>query len=249
MKRKNTKSKIKLSIIFIIIFVIIGYLVNEIDVDIGQEQSTIQTTTEQQTQTSLNQLSDYNQLKVNRANVYIQTNYQNGYEYGSGVIIASDDTYYYAITNYHVIDGNMNVIDNVIVKTFDDISSTYEIVSYDNELDLALIKFEKLDRASIDPLSIKVDDTQVNDIVIAVGNPTGQIGTMTYGFIESITTLKELELTHQVYEHNAPLYYGSSGGALIDLNGNLIGINTWTLNESYYSIRSSVIYNFVFSYL
>jgi S1-C subfamily serine protease len=165
------------------------------------------------------------------------------------VIVHEDDTHYYAITNEHIIDGNDYVINSHEVITNDEVSSTFEIIAQSEDIDLAIIKFTKIDREVIQPLSIQENSISINDLIVSVGNPTGNIATITYGYIESITELQELELTHLVYEHNATLFNGSSGGALVDLNGNIIGINTWTLNGSFFAIRGSVINNFLLNNL
>lgn len=242
MKRKSKK---KLKIILLLILGVIGlsYLINSIDVDIGQSIITTDsiTTTENN---NIQLLLDI-KTKVERANVYLQVNYQDGYEYGSGTVIHEDNNYYYAITNEHVIDANNNVINTYQVTTYNGVTSSFEIIDASEEKDLAIVKFNKLDRELIEPLVISENQSSINDIVVSIGNPGGSIGSITYGSIISITELKELELTHQVIEHNALLDNGSSGGALVDINGNLIGINTWRLNDNYYAIISSIIINYL----
>lgn len=232
-------------LIFILLFGLTAYLINEIDVDVGQPlNQPTEITTEEDSILLLNVRS-----KIEKSNVYIKANYENGYEYGSGVVIHEDNNYYYAITNEHIIDGNDHVINSYEVMTYDQISSSFEIISQSEELDLALIKFTKSNRQIIEPLSIKEENININELVVSIGNPQGNIAIVTYGSILSITELKELELTHDVYEHNATLENGSSGGALVDVNGNLIGINTWRLNGKYYAIRASVINDYILNNL
>ncbi|XMB71446.1 serine protease [Mycoplasmatota bacterium WC30] len=180
-------------------------------------------------------------LKLTAANIYIQVYYDSGYEIGSGTIINEDESYYYALTNYHVIDGNNEVIDSKLAITFDDVSSDFEVVAMNQDRDLALIKIVKTGRDGIIPLNLAGNVVHVNEIAVAIGNPFGEIGTINYGSVLRATYLQELELSHSVIEHNATLANGSSGGALVDLYGNLIGINTWELNGKYYAIPISVI--------
>jgi serine protease Do len=244
MKKKNKKRIRNLLIILIIVFGLYFLFEYDIDININQRPDDT-TTTEITTETSSDQLSVVIIDKLTMANVYIQVNYQDGYEFGSGVIIHEDATHYYALTNYHVIDGNGHVINSYEVKTHDQVTSSFEIVKVDESLDLVLIKLEKENRdTNVIPLAI-TNTYNDNDIVASVGNPLGNFGQVTYGFILDITTLQELELTYQVIEHNATLFNGSSGGALVNGQGELIGINTWKLNGMYYAIRASVINDFL----
>lgn len=214
------------------------YLINEIDVDVGQPQLQ---PTQQTTQEEPSHLSSEVRSKLIKANIYIKTIYQGGYEFGSGVIIHEDETYYYALTNYHVIDGNQHLINGYEVMSHDQVTSSFDVVAFEASIDLSLIRFIKENRDnSIIPLTIS-ENININDFVSSIGNPSGSFGTITHGFILDETELRELELTHQVYEHNATLLNGSSGGALVNAHGELIGINTWTLNGYFYAIKSSVI--------
>jgi flagellar basal body-associated protein FliL len=83
MKRKNKKKKLRLLIIFILLFSL-GYFFYTFDFDVGQAEHI---NTEQTTESTLNQLSYDVRDKIKKANIYLQTNYQDGYEFGSGTII------------------------------------------------------------------------------------------------------------------------------------------------------------------
>lgn len=175
------------------------------------------------------------------ANIYIQTNYGTQAEIGSGAIIDEDESYYYALTNAHVLDGNGYVIDSQTVSTKDGVATVFEVIKIDEEKDLAYIKFTKLDREEIIPLNPGSSIIRIDNLIVAVGNPYGNISTVSLGSIQRVTYLQELELTRTVIEHDAVLSNGSSGGALLDLYGNMIGINTWELDNKYYAIPISVI--------
>lgn len=183
--------------------------------------------------------------KIEAANVFILVNYSTGYEIGSGTIINEDESYYYALTNYHVIDGNNEVIDSYSVTTSDGVATSFEILVADDEKDLSYIRFIKENRGNITPLNLSTEELEPYSMCISVGNPYGEIGTTNYGNIIRLTSLQELELTHEVIEHTSVLAAGSSGGALTDIFGNLIGINTWELQSKYYAIPLSVIYTFL----
>lgn len=179
------------------------------------------------------------------ANVYIQVNFGDQAEIGSGTIFLADESYYYALTNAHVLDANGNVVDTKLVTTSDGVSTDFEVIASDEEKDLAVIKFDRLTRTEIAPINFGSNNIIVDSMVVTVGNPYGNIGTVSYGSILRNTYLQELEITRSVIEHDAILSNGSSGGALLDIYGNLIGINTWRLDSYYYAIPLSVIHTFL----
>ncbi len=179
--------------------------------------------------------------KLIDANIFIQVNYESGIEIGSGTIINKDNDYYYAITNYHVIDGNNEVVDSKLLITSDSVVTDYEIIFQNQELDLAYIRFTKSGRSEITPIIVDDNNISLGSMVVSIGNPFGNEATVNYGNALRFTYLRELELTHTVLEHDATLANGSSGGALVDIYGHLIGINTWELNNKYYAIPISVI--------
>lgn len=184
--------------------------------------------------------------KLVEANIYIQTNFGTQAEIGSGVIVNQDESYYYALTNYHVLDGNGNVIDSKSVQTSDGVVSDFEVVIQNNELDLAYIRFTKTSREELIPLNLYSSELiNTDNLCVSIGNPYGNIATVNYGEVIRTTTIHELELTHTAIEHNANLSNGSSGGALVDIYGNLIGINTWEKDGFYYAIPISVINIFI----
>ncbi|PKK94543.1 MAG: hypothetical protein CVV60_05890 [Tenericutes bacterium HGW-Tenericutes-5] len=183
--------------------------------------------------------------KLIEANVFIQVNIPSGYEIGSATIINQDDDFYYAITNEHVLDGNNEVVNSYQATTFDNITTSFEVVAMDNVKDLALIKFTKENREVISPLRTLNEGIYIDDIVVAIGNPYGNTAAISYGSIHQVTTIRELEIERLVIEHDAPSYTGSSGGALVDMYGNLKGINSWELNGLYYAIPISVINTFL----
>ncbi|MBI9009634.1 MAG: trypsin-like peptidase domain-containing protein [Tenericutes bacterium] len=183
--------------------------------------------------------------KAIEANVYIQTNYGTQAEIGSGAIIDEDESYYYAITNAHVLDGNGYVIDSQIVSTSDGVATAFEVIKISEDKDLAYIKFTKLDREELIPLNLGSIVIRIDNLILAVGNPYGNISAVSIGSIQRVTYLQELKLTRTVIEHDAVLSNGSSGGALLDLYGNIIGINTWELEGKYYAIPLSVINTFL----
>ena len=137
---------------------------------------------------------------------------------GSGVIINKQG---YVVTNNHVISG----ADSVIVALRDGRESIAKIVGTDPETDIAVLKIDLPDLPSITLASS--GKLRVGDVVLAIGNPFGVGQTVTQGII-SATDRNSLGLnTYEDFiQTDAAINPGNSGGALIDPNGNLVGINT-----------------------
>ena len=137
---------------------------------------------------------------------------------GSGVIMSPQG---FIITNNHVING----VDKILVLLQDGREAIAQVVGTDPDSDLAVLKIrlEDLDIISIgDP-----SKAMVGDIVLAIGNPYGFGQTVTQGII-SATGRYGLQLsTYENYiQTDAAINPGNSGGALVDAEGNLLGINT-----------------------
>ena len=142
---------------------------------------------------------------------------------GSGVIVSESG---YLLTNIHVIRG----ADEVVVQLQDGRETQATLVGVDEENDLAVlhIKAEKLTAIRIGAPR----NAQVGDVVLAIGNPFGMGQTVTQGIISAtgrhglgISTLENFIQT------DAAINPGNSGGALIDAQGNLLGINTAILDR------------------
>jgi len=168
---------------------------------------------------------------------------------GSGFIFMEDDEDYYAVTNYHVLDAEVTG-KKVEIKTFSDtIFSTSEIVAYDVNLDLAVLKFSKGDR--VDTTIIDINKRlyyrfNPGELVMAVGNPSSIVNNVTFGEYKSMETLKDV--SYMVIYHDATISNGSSGGALVDVDGNLLGVNTWGLEDSdefSFAIPNYILYTFL----
>lgn len=139
---------------------------------------------------------------------------------GSAVVFSSDG---YAITNHHVIEGAAQ-IEAVL---HDGTSCSAEIVGIDPETDLALVKLGAQQNAFVelgDSASLRV-----GELAIAIGNPLGLQSTVTVGVISALRrTLRGASgrMIDDVIQTDAALNPGNSGGALVDANGHLVGINT-----------------------
>jgi Do/DeqQ family serine protease len=138
---------------------------------------------------------------------------------GSGVII--DAKKGYVVTNNHVVDN----ADEIIVKLTDGREFTAKKLGADEQSDIALLKIEP-DALAAMPLA-NSDELRVGDFVVAIGNPFGLNQTVTSGIVSA---LGRSGLNIGGYENfiqtDAAINRGNSGGALVSLRGELVGINT-----------------------
>lgn len=142
---------------------------------------------------------------------------------GSGVVVSQDG---YIITNAHVIDK----ADEIVVALNDGRKAKATIVGADVESDLAVVKIE-LD--GLTPLALRTSAVQVGDVTLAIGNPFGVGQTVTQGIV-SATGRSGLGMNtfENFIQTDASINPGNSGGALVDAQGELIGINTMIYSRS-----------------
>jgi len=142
---------------------------------------------------------------------------------GSGVIVSTDGT---VLTNNHVIDG----ADKITVRMLDGKTFDAKVIGTDAPSDLAVVKIEA---ANLPFLNLgNSDQVRVGDIVLAIGNPLGIGQTVTAGIISAKgrrTGLSDGSF-EDFLQTDAPINRGNSGGALVNLNGELIGINSQILS-------------------
>jgi len=150
---------------------------------------------------------------------------------GSGVIVARDGDKYFVITNDHVA-GEAEEIEVVLN---DERAYQAELVGADGLMDLALVSFRTNDNI---PLA-KLGDSEslaVGDWVFAVGNPLGFQSTVTAGIVSAKSRDAQLGsgtsgVTSYI-QTDAAINQGNSGGALVNMNGEVVGINTWIASRS-----------------
>lgn len=144
---------------------------------------------------------------------------------GSGVIVTTDG---YLLTNDHVVDG----ADQIRVELSDGRTFDAKLVGSDKPTDLALLK---INGSNLHALAIGDSDAvRVGDVVLAVGNPLGVGQTVTMGIIsgKSRSTTVGDGSYEDFLQTDAPINHGNSGGALVSVKGELIGINSQILSES-----------------
>ncbi len=138
---------------------------------------------------------------------------------GSGVIY---DSRGYILTNYHVIED----VDEIMVKLMDQREFSAKVVGVDPLTDLAVLKIFSFSSFPV-PAFGSTKDLGVGEWVMAIGNPYGLDGTVTVGVISG-THRSDLGIAtfENFLQTDASINPGNSGGPLIDLDGNVIGINT-----------------------
>lgn len=146
---------------------------------------------------------------------------------GSGIIISSDG---YIITNNHVIASG----EEIEVTLPDKHSYKARLVGKDPTTDLALLKIEAYGLPTI-PYG-NSDDVQVGEWVLAIGNPYNLSSTVTAGIVSAkgrdINILNSLYAIESFIQTDAVVNPGNSGGALVNINGELIGVNSAIMSES-----------------
>lgn len=136
---------------------------------------------------------------------------------GSGVIISQDG---YIVTNYHVIEGSKKAT----VILYSGIEYDAKLVGYSEGQDLALLK---IDANNLLPVIFgSTDQVRLGQSVMAIGNPLGELaGTVTGGYISALD--REIVVDGQKMHYmqtDAAINQGNSGGALVNMKGELIGI-------------------------
>lgn len=152
---------------------------------------------------------------------------------GSGVIVDSEG---YIVTNYHVVaigsrSGNSSLAEKIEVQTKDGNSYPARVVGVDRETDLAVLKIN-----ADEPLPfLKVGDStkmKAGDWVLAIGSPFGFEQTLTAGIISATKRVIPTGTFGDYIQTDAAINPGNSGGPLVNMNGEVIGINTFISTTS-----------------
>ena len=174
---------------------------------------------------------------------------------GSGVIISSDG---YIITSYHIIeitdpnvfpDPNGSPLPDIEVTLYNGETLEARITIVDPENDLALLKVDATDLAFLSPA--EESSFEEGDIVFAIGNPRNIGLSMTQGIISALLKTE----SSYVIQTDAAVNPGSSGGALINTDGRLVGINSTIVTESggyegiSFAVPAGVVFNLMDYYI
>ena len=142
---------------------------------------------------------------------------------GSGVVVTSEG---HIITNNHVVDQ----VDEIEVQLSDGRTKKARLVGSDAVVDLAVLK---VDDVGLKPLKFGDSDAmQAGDFVVAIGNPFGFEETVTDGIISSKGRPNRVDGFGDYLQTNAAINPGNSGGPLVNLRGEIIGINTAIISRS-----------------
>ena len=142
---------------------------------------------------------------------------------GSGVIISNDG---YIVTNNHVVDG----ADELTVTLADSKEYSARIIGADKTTDLALIKIDARNLPAIEIANS--DNVKVGEWVLAIGNPLGLNNTVTAGIISAKARTLGANGVESFIQTDAAINAGNSGGALVNTNGQLVGINAMLYSQT-----------------
>ena len=143
---------------------------------------------------------------------------------GSGVIVSADG---YVLTNNHVIAN----ADDIQVLLYDGRVAKAKLIGADEETDLAVLKI--IDAVNL-PVIQMADPKKlrVGDVVLAIGNPLNLNQTVTMGIISAIGRQLSNSSPEDFIQTDAAINLGNSGGALVNSNGDLVGINTLLIGKA-----------------
>jgi serine protease Do len=142
---------------------------------------------------------------------------------GSGVVVTAEG---HIITNNHVVDQ----VDEIEVQLSDGKTKKAKLIGADSVVDLAVLK---IDEPGLKPLKFGDSDAvQAGDFVVAIGNPFGFEETVTDGIISSKGRPNRVDGFGDYLQTNAAINPGNSGGPLVNLRGEIIGINTAIISRS-----------------
>lgn len=144
---------------------------------------------------------------------------------GSGVIVRQNDSKVYVLTNNHVA-GKATKIK---VKLNDQREYEGTLVGADERMDVALVSFEIKKGESVTVAKLGDSDTvQQGDIVLALGSPLGYFASVTQGIVSATgRSGSQINNMSDFIQTDASINQGNSGGPLVNIYGEIIGINTW----------------------
>ena len=153
---------------------------------------------------------------------------------GSGVIVDPEG---YIITNYHVIENAQTLS---VFLSDDRQTRNVQVVGFDRDADIAVLK---IDLSGLTAMSWgNSDDLETGEPVLAIGNPYGLFQSVTAGIVSAKERYNEDSSykLHEFLQTDAAVNPGNSGGPLVNLRGELIGINTMIYGEAYQGISFAI---------
>lgn len=142
---------------------------------------------------------------------------------GSGVIVSREG---HILTNHHVIQG----MDKIMVQLTDGRAEPATLIGSDEQTDIAVLK---IDAPNLEPLPLgDSDEVRVGQMVFAVGNPFGLSETVTTGIVSAKGRRAFADSGVEFFQTDAAVNQGNSGGPLLNLRGEIVGINTAIYSET-----------------
>jgi serine protease Do len=147
---------------------------------------------------------------------------------GSGVIVGRSEDTVYVLTNDHVVAS----ADEISLTLYDGRTFEATIIGSDSRKDLAVVTFTTKEEVPIAVLG-NSDSLMVGDWVFAIGNPLGFESTVTSGIVSALGRRPDNTANFTDYiQTDAAINQGNSGGALVNLYGEVVGINSWIASNS-----------------
>ena len=151
---------------------------------------------------------------------------------GSGVIYKRDGNQYYVVTNHHVIED----ADHIQIQFSDEGKQNVELLGVETLVDIAVLKFTSTKVYQTASFG-NSDELQKGEFITAVGNPSGftYFNTMTFGVVSGLNRYFDIDedgirdMFVNYIQHDAAINAGNSGGALFNMYGEIVGINTLKL--------------------
>ena len=169
---------------------------------------------------------------VSRSSSTARAQQEEGFDYGSGsgFIIDTDG---HIVTNYHVVENAL--ADGIEVNFFDGTMARATLIATDPDSDLAVIQVD-LPAERLKPVPIgDSDQLVIGQMVVAIGSPFGQRWTLTTGVISALDrTIRGLSnfSIGSVIQTDAAINPGNSGGPLLNLRGEVIGVNSQIISQT-----------------
>ncbi len=141
---------------------------------------------------------------------------------GSGVIVQKDGL---VVTNAHVVQGADEIV--AILADRQEIPAKIQVVDTDADIALIQLDMKKVKQTLPTAKLVASDGLQVGDLVVAIGNPFGVGQTVTSGIVSAVArSAQNISDFNFFIQTDAAINPGNSGGPLVDMNGNVVGINT-----------------------
>ncbi len=165
-----------------------------------------------------------------RANVTVESEGALSSAQGSGVLVARTGERLLVLTNRHVVCGGEDAPGRVRVRLSDGQRADARVAWLAPDgVDAAIVEARGLVGGRVAPVRMsRAATARIGDAAFAIGNPLSYEGTYTTGVISSIRALRAGTRSLRVYQTQAPVNPGNSGGGLYTAQGELIGVNTWT---------------------